>query len=231
MNHADQVFMDAQSANQQSGSGSIPTDRLRKGEWEVRECDLKDAQRLTRKYHYSAGGSNTAVGTYGLFRRTAFMEQSRIFGATWWLPPTKTCGASVNPDNPQGVLSLSRVVCVPDAPKNSCSFLIRHSMRFIDRKRWPVLITFADGWRGHDGTIYKALASCGWVHDGYSKPERTYVKNGVMGSRKRGPKTYTHSEMLSLGYECVGKFRRKRFVHRGAGNRSDSTLTFSGARS
>ena len=210
---ADQVSKVAHSSIQKKGSGSIPTDRLLKGEWEVRECDLSEARRLTRLYHYSKGGSNTACYTLGLFRRTAFMEQSPIYGITWWIPPTKTAGGSVNRGNPQGVLSLSRLVCVPTAPKNSCSFMLRHSMRFIDRHRWPSLVTYADEWQGHEGTIYKALESAGWRFDGYTKPERTYVKDGVMMSRKRGPKTFTHAEMLSLGFECVGKFRRKRFVH------------------
>lgn len=186
---------------------------LIKGEWIVRECHLDLAQLLVRRFHYAAGGSNTAVDTFGLWRREAWLD-SDCAGATWWLPPTKSAGGSVYPENPQGVLALSRVVVVPEAPKNACSFLIRHSMRFLDRTRWPVLLTYADEWRGHEGTIYKALADAGWKHEGYSKPERTYVKNGRMVSRKRGPKTFTHSEMLANGCECVGRFRRKRFVHR-----------------
>lgn len=150
----------------------------------------------------------------GLWRKGEWMD-FQCAGVTWWLPPTKTAGGSVCLENPQGVLALSRVVLAPPNMKNACSFLIRHSMRFIDRERWPVLLTYADEWQGHGGVIYKALADAGWVHDGYSKPERTYVDaNGRMASRKRGPKTFTHAEMLSLGYECKGKFRRKRFVHR-----------------
>lgn len=211
---AEQVFMDARSSNQATGGGSIPTARLLKNEWEVRRCALSVAQGLVRKFHYSAGGSNTAVLTCGLWKRGSVANEE-CAGATWWLPPTKTAGMSVCKENPQGVLSLSRVVVIPEAPKNSCSFLIRHSMRFIDRKRWPVLLTYADEWQGHDGVIYKSLFDAGWVHDGYSKPERTYVDaSGRMVCRKRGPKTFTHTEMIAKGYECKGKFRRKRFVHR-----------------
>ena len=88
-------------------------------------------------------------------------------------------------------------------------------MRFIDRSRWPVLLTYADEWQGHSGGIYKALADAGWKEDGYSKPERTYLDGeGKMVSRKRGPKTLTHAEMLAIGCTCVGKFRRKRFVNK-----------------
>ena len=210
---AEQVFMDARSANQPERGGSIPTAPLRKREWIVRECHLDLAQQLVRRFHYAAGGSNTAVLTCGLWRVGEWLDAD-CYGATWWLPPTKTAGASVCPENPQGVLALSRVVCRPDRPENSCSFLIRHSMRFVDRARWPVLLSYADCWRGHEGAIYKALADAGWQEDGYSKPERTYVKNGRMKSRKAGHRTRTHGEMLALGYECVGAFRRKRFVNR-----------------
>ena len=195
------------------GGGSIPTARLLKGEWEVRKLALENVQRIVRDHHYARGGSNTAVLTTGLFRREQWFG-AFCYAVTWWLPPTMTAAQFIEPSNPGGVLSLSRVAAVPTAPKNSCSFLIRHSMRFIDRDRWPVLVTYADQWRGHVGTIYKALADLGWKEDGYTKPERTYVRAGRMVSRKRGPTTMTHSEMLADGCECVGAFRRKRFVHR-----------------
>lgn len=201
-----------QPAHQPDQGGSIPTLPLLKHEWRVRECHLDLAQQLVRRFHYSAGGSNTAVYTFGLWRVAEWLDCD-CTGVSWWLPPTKSAGGSVCRDNPQGVLSLSRLVVVPGAPKNACSFLIRHSMRFIDRYRWPVLLTYADEWRGHEGGIYKALADAGWRHDGWSKPERTYVRRGRMISRKRGPRTLTHAEMLADGCECAGAFRRKRFVN------------------
>jgi hypothetical protein len=72
-------------------------------------------------------------------------------------------------------------------------------------------VSYADAeWRGHEGTIYLAA---GWTEAGWTKPERLYARNGKVGSRKAGPKTRTHAEMLALGYECLGKFRRKRFIH------------------
>ncbi len=204
--------MDARHLPGERG-GSIPTAPLLKRDWVVRSAHLDLAQQMVRQFHYSAGGSNTGVYVFGLWRTAEWLD-SDCAGVSWWLPPTKSAGASVNPSDPQGVLALSRLVVVPRAPKNACSFLIRHSMRFIDRERWPVLLTYADEWQGHEGGIYKALASTGWTHDGYTKPEKTYVKNGRMVSRKRGPRTFTDAEMLAKGCECVGKFRRKRFVNR-----------------
>lgn len=197
------------------GGGSIPTAPLRKAEWEVRPCDLCVAQSLTKRFHYSGGGSNTAVLTCGLWPRSAWLDTD-CHGASWWLPPTPNAGNAANPGRPQSVLALSRLVVVPEAPKNAASFLIRHSMRFIDRDLWPVLLTFADLWQGHTGAIYKALADCGWEYAGLTKPERTYTLNGRMVSRKAGPKTRTHAEMLALGCKFEGSFRRKRFINRKA---------------
>lgn len=196
-------------ATQPGQGGSIPTPPLRKSDWRVCPISLDRARDMVHRHHYSRGGSNTAVYTFGLLPREAIFEFDAI-AVTWWIPPTKVCGAGVNPSDPQRVLSLSRLVCVPEAPKNAASFILRHSMRMIDRSRWPVLITFADEWQGHTGAIYLAT---GWHFAGRTKPERTYTKNGRMVSRKRGPRTLTHDEMLADGCEFVGSFRRLRFIH------------------
>lgn len=203
--------MAAQQHIQVERSGSNPTSGLfRKSEWEVRPCSLEIVQALVRQHHYSRGGSNTRTYTHGLFRRGALWEQE-CRGVAWWFPPTMDCAIANYPKNPNGVLSLSRLVVVPGMPTNACSFLIRHAMRhFMDRKRWPFLITFADEWQGHDGKIYLAA---GWTFAGYTKPSPVYVLNGRMLSRKRGNLTRTHAEMLALGCEYKGQFRRKRFTH------------------
>lgn len=108
-----------------------------------------------------------------------------------------------------GVLALSRLVIEPDVPRNACSFLLSRSVKLIDRSRWPFLVTYADEWRGHTGTIYLAA---GWKFDGFTKPEAVYTLNGRMVFRKRGPRTFTHSEMLAVGAVLEGRFRRRRFV-------------------
>ena len=200
--------MDARLPPAERG-GSIPTAPLCKSEWIVEVCKLEIAQAMVRKYHYAGRGSNTRVYTFGLRPYESWLD-NEIVAVSWWLPPTKTAGASVWPDDPQAVLALSRLVATPDAPTNSCSFLLRHSMRQIDRQRWPVLVTYADEWQGHTGAIYKAA---GWIADGTTKPEPTYIKDGVMKCRKAGNRTKTNPEMLAAGYTLVGKFRRLRFVH------------------
>jgi len=78
----------------------------------------------------------------------------------------------------------------------------------IDRKKWPCLVTYADTWRGHTGRIYRAD---NWEYCGLTKPERTYTINGIMVSRKAGPKTRTHGEMLALGARLEGAFAKHKY--------------------
>lgn len=196
---------------QSGGGGATPTPTLfRRADWWVSEISLEKCRAMVRQFHYSRGGSNTAVYTHGLFPRGWFWE-SECVGVAWWLPPTRTAAESFDKENWQGVLALSRLAIRPEIPTNAASFLIRHSMGLVDRSRWPVLVSYADEWQKHRGMIYRAA---GWTECGKSKPEARYVLRGRMVSRKAGPKTRTHAEMLALGAEYVGKFSAVRFVHR-----------------
>lgn len=184
-------------------------DRLRASDYDVRPAPLKVAQRLVREHHYARGGSNTGTYIHGLFR-AGEISDDQCLGVAWWIPPTKSAASATFPSDWQGVLALSRLVIVPDVPKNACSFLISRSRKLIDRARWPCLVTYADDWRGHDGGIYRAD---NWHYVGKTKPERTYVRDGVMVARKAGPKTRRHSEMVDLGCEMVGSFAKSKFIH------------------
>lgn len=143
---------------------------------------------------------------HGLYR----IGDGSLAGVAWWIPPTKSAALATYPKNWQGVLALSRLVLEEWVPQNGASFLLARSMRLIDRARWPALVTYADSWQGHKGTIYRAS---NWTHVGTTKPERTYVLNGRMVARKAGPRTRTHQEMLDLGAEMVGAFGKEKFVH------------------
>lgn len=180
--------------------------RLRKGEWEVRKIPMVIGRDLVEKYHYAKGGSNTAVAMHGLFMKGS----DECKGVAWWIPPTKSAALATFPENWKGVLSLSRLVIVPDAPKNACSFLLSQSMKMIDRSVWPCFVTYADEWQGHKGTIYKAT---NWRFVGKTAPEATFQIKGRMTARKAGQKTRTKAEMEALGAVMIGKFSKLKFIH------------------
>ncbi len=184
------------------------TDRLRKADWEVRAVSKDIAERMIAAHHYAKGSANTAVGIHGLFRRGDIFDE-QCCGVTWWMPPTKAAALATFPENWQGVLALSRLVILPDVPKNACTFLLARSRRLLDRQIWPCLVTYADEWQGHGGGIYRAD---NWTYIGKTKSQRTYQINGRMVARKAGPKTRTHAEMLALGAVLAGSFAKHKFV-------------------
>lgn len=184
---------------------SAHTDSLRKSEWRVMDVPLAACQELVRTDHYAQGGSNTGTYCHGLLR----VGDPNVYGIAWWLPPTKSAGLATYPD-PHSVLSLSRLVVLPDVPKNGASFLLGRSERFIRRDgRWRCLVTYADEWQGHTGAIYRAT---NWEYLGLTKPEAVWVDaNGRMVARKAGPVTRTKAEMEALGYRCLGRFAKHKF--------------------
>lgn len=178
---------------------------LHRNEWTVRPVDISLARSLIARLHYARGASNSATAVHGLFKADEPIL-GQCYGVAWWIPPTRDAAAAWWPE-PTEVLALSRLVLEDDVPKNGASFLISQSIRLL-HPRWKCLITYADSWQGHDGGIYKAT---NWEYLGLTNAERTYVINGVMKSRKAGPRTYTHDEMLARGAELVGSYAKHRF--------------------
>lgn len=184
-------------------------DRLRKKDWDVRPIDLLTARHLVNMYHYAQGATNTRVYTHGLFKKTDDFMESNCLGVAWWLPPTKNAAIATYPEGDwRNVLSLTRLVVAPDVPKNACSFMLANSIKLID-DRWKCLVTYADTWQGHKGTIYKAT---NWEYMGETKPSPVFQnESGKMMGRKRGKKNYTKIEMSELGFNEVGKFLKHKF--------------------
>ncbi|MBZ9706092.1 hypothetical protein LB543_05080 [Mesorhizobium sp. ESP7-2] len=180
--------------------------RLIKSEWLVKSVDIATARALVEAHHYAAGASNTATYLHGLFNAA---DPACCLGVAWWIPPTKSAAKASFLFDWTKVLALSRLVIAPDVPKNAATFLLARSRKLIDPLRWPCLVTYADQWRGHTGAIYKAD---NWQYVGLTQPERTYIVKGRMTSRKTASKTRTHAEMLALGAEMIGSFRKHKFI-------------------
>lgn len=171
---------------------------------EVATIDLVDLQQLVKDFHYARGGANTATFRHGLFYK------GELIGGAWWIPPTKAAAIANWTGDWTKVLTLSRLVCSPNAPRNSASFLLSSSVRLIKQDaRFEYLLTYADEWRGHTGQIYRA---CGWDFLGKTDPEPVWVNgDGRMMGRKRGPKTMTKRDMEEAGFTMVGRFSKHRF--------------------
>lgn len=174
--------------------------------YEVRPVSQAVAVALVEAHHYARGGPNTGVFRHGLFRRGG----DEPLGVAWWLPPTKVAAQSVCEDW-RRVLSLTRLVVVPDMPTNAASFLLGASIRLIRQDgRWCHLVTYADEGQGHRGQIYRAT---NWHYAGTRPGDPVYVdEGGRQVARKSASKSRTHAQMLELGYRSLGRSRKHKFV-------------------
>lgn len=189
-------------------SKQVYSNRLIKADWEVRPVSIDVARRIVFNFHYAKGASNTRTFLHGLFKRGSFWDEDCL-GIAWWIPPTRSAAEATYPKNWKGVLSLSRLVVLPGVPKNACSFLLSKSVKLIPAETWPCLVTYADEWKGHIGTIYRAA---NWKYVGMTQSENVFTINGIMRSRKIGPTTRTVSQMLKLGAVKEGNFSKHKYV-------------------
>lgn len=182
-------------------------DILHREDYEVKSVPLSVAKDLTARFHYSRGGSNTGVYFHGLILRLT----GEIQGVAWWLPPTRVACESVNKAEWKRVLSLTRLVCVPHAPKNSASFLLGASIRLIRKeKRFISVVTYADESQGHSGAIYKAS---NWTYVGKTGPYPRWI-DPLTGRQVacKATKNRKKAEMEALGYQKTGSFFKHKFV-------------------
>lgn len=177
-------------------------------EWIVREVDCRNAKAFIAKFHYSIGSSLTGVYFHGLFKKN---NPEQLMGVAQWLPPTKPTAVSVSANNWRRVLSLSRLVVHPTCPTNAASFLMARSIRIIRNEgKWTSLVTYADQSQGHRGQIYRAT---NWHYLGISSVTPRWI-DPMTGKQVAilSTKSRTKQQMLDLGYKCVGKFPKHKFV-------------------
>lgn len=178
--------------------------QLDKTLWKVERTTHRAAADLTQQWHYAKGGSRTAVYVYALYLKGGF----RPYGISWWIPPIKGSVDKYNPGGMSSSLMLHRLVIVPGMATNAASFLLGRSIRLIKQDgRFDFLITYADTWRGHEGTIYKAT---NWEYQGESIPTPVWVTDdGQQLSRKYGGGgSYNHAGMKARGAALLGYFSK-----------------------
>lgn len=183
------------------------TEMFKKENYYVTDAPFNEAKELVKKYHYSKGGSNTFVYVHGLYEK----QTNKLVGIAWWLPPTKVACQSVNKDEWTKVLSLTRMVVVPNVPKNACSFLLSKSIKLIKKdKRFVSLVTYADDAMNHTGTVYKAS---NWTFVGKTGPYPKWIdpETGRQVAQK-ATKNRVKKEMEELGYKKVGSYYKYKYV-------------------
>ena len=124
----------------------------------VEEIPRKSVVKFIEKHHYS---HNTNVVQslyhYGLITEGNFGLPKMIGAMMYAHPSMPATAAKYNPINPDKCLELRRLVCIDDTPKNTESYFIGQTFKLLKQTTdMEVIVSFADGYHGHTGVIYKA---------------------------------------------------------------------------
>lgn len=125
--------------------------------FDIRAISLTEARPLILAHHAYASVGASATYAFGVH------EGGALVACYVWQPPAPGAARSVCPEEPAGVLALSRMAARPREARRlrHISKPLRRQMRsLIDRGRWPVLVTYHDEGLGHTGHVYKCS---GWT--------------------------------------------------------------------
>ena len=182
---------------------------MKEPSYNLTPCHLDVVRKLCEKFHgYGSVGNNA---TYAF----AVWEHSEPVAAFVWQPPPRGAAASVCKEEPNAVLSLSRMVATPKGTRllNHISKPLRRQMNvLIDRGRWPVLLTYSDEGQRHTGHVYKCS---GWEATIRAKrPVFEDDKGRRVSSYSNG--RHDTSELVRCGSTFVQRWEQWACPHGGA---------------
>ena len=124
----------------------------------VEYINRKAVKSFVEKYHYSHNINGIqSYHHFGLYSKGNFGLPKMIGAMMYAMPSMPDTAAKYNPINPRKCMELRRLVCVDDTPKNTESYFIGKTLRWLKRNTdLEVIISFADQHYEHSGTIYKA---------------------------------------------------------------------------
>tara|TARA_Y100000114_G_scaffold157223_1_gene188155 strand:- start:4101 stop:4733 length:633 start_codon:yes stop_codon:yes gene_type:complete len=124
----------------------------------VEYINRKAVKSFVEKYHYSHNINGIqSYHHFGLYSEGNFGLPKMIGAMMYAMPSMPDTAAKYNPINPRKCMELRRLVCVDDTPKNTESYFIGKTLRWLKRNTdLEVIISFADQHYEHSGTIYKA---------------------------------------------------------------------------
>ena len=124
----------------------------------VEHVNRKAIVSFIEKHHYSHNVNGIqSYYHFGLFREGYFGIPTMIGAMLYAMPSMPATAAKYNPINPSKCMELRRLVCIDDTPKNTESYFIGKTFKWLKQNTdVEVIVSFADQHYGHSGVIYKA---------------------------------------------------------------------------
>ena len=169
-------------------------------EFTVEEIPRKATVRFIEKHHYSHNINGIqSYHHFGLYTEGNFGFPKMIGAMLYAMPSMPHTAKKYNSINPDRCMELRRLVCIDDTPKNTESYFIGKTLRWLKQNTdVEVVVSFADQHYGHVGTIYKAT---NFEYFGETSPARVLMVDG---------KEY-HSRSLNQDKRPYGRELKRRY--------------------
>ena len=157
-------------------------------------------QSFIEKYHYSQNTNGVqGLECFALFAPGNFNIPRMVGAMMYAIPSMPNTAKAYNPIHPDKCVELRRLVCLDEAPKNSESFFISQTIKWLKQNTdYEVIVSFADQHYGHSGVIYRAS---NFEFQGETSPGRVLMVDG---------KEY-HSRSLSQPIKPYSREIRRRW--------------------
>ena len=115
-------------------------------------CERKDIKDFVETWHYSHN-INGIMSNY-CFK---LMDADRLIGGMIYGKMAMANQYKRFADKEEDVMELRRLCCIDETPKNTESFFIGQTLRWLKKNTTiKIVVSYADAEYGHQGTIYKA---------------------------------------------------------------------------
>ena len=175
-------------------------------DFEVVRVNRRDIEQFTEHWHYSHSINGLSCRyCFGLYRMDDEQFPTLIGAAIYGKPAMRGQGPKWHPDNPTSVLELRRLVCIDDTPKNTESYFIGQTLRWIrNNTDYELILSLADPYYGHSGTIYRAT---NFVYLGESAGDKVVSIAGKMWHPRvitmNKPFARTLQRKIKAGHESI----------------------------
>lgn len=134
----------------------------------VKQITIQEARPLIEDWHYSKSTNGLMVSyCFGLFSEDN-MIGVMIYGKLGMANAWKKYANTIDE-----VIELRRLACVDETPKNTESYFIGKTIRWLKKNTdIKIIVSYADAFHGHTGVIYKAS---NFEHLGLTSPGKLIV--------------------------------------------------------
>ena len=136
----------------------------------VKPVAIQQVKNFIEQWHYSKNVNGLNISNvFGLFYNNQLLG-AIIYGSLSMANTWRKYG-----NNENEVIELKRLCCVDDTKKNTESFFIAKTIKFLKKyTKYKIIVSYADPFYNHSGTIYKAS---NFKHKGYTAKGKVIFYN------------------------------------------------------